>query len=576
MNAAIPVVCVADTGVPLTCEQIDKCFTQWGVSSEHTPPVKERRRTARAAASTEIPCEVEKALTSGRPTERVKKRLDAALRNCFGTDRHSHVRDDALVLLRYGKQGEPGVDEALGILGRQFAEKVGPDRSGGQAEAEEEFNRFIFSTRVEEMLAEPDIGAPEPDAEFWSRTEVLSHILRFARSRGAAPYPVLAAVLRRGVGCIDPYVLIPPIVGGAASLNLFTAPVGASGGGKDAANAAGHDGVNFFIRMGDAGRIAAPEAHYIHPGSGEGLVRSLMPDDASPSSGRGHLQVPDVATLEALADRKGQTLSSLLLAAYMGQPIGFRNNSKSTSTAIDAHTYRLCLSVGVQPDNAAFFLSREKDGLPQRFLWSPTTDPNAPFERPEPVEPLAVTLPSFPGDHENPFMLAIPAAAKDEIWEYRWRSLRGEGVDPLDAHIRLTRLKVAAALAIVHGYDGVTDEMWELAGHLIEVSAKVRTELCEASAAKRRRENSARARDQADRQTIIEAHMTDQRHQRVVKAIRSKLQRVGAAERRNLQQACDSSIRADFRAVFDLLLDQHVLVMEGGNGDRTLYRLADG
>ena len=103
-----------------------------------------------------------------------------------------------------------------------------------------------------------------------------------------------------------------------------------------------------------------------------------------PAQTRAHLEVTDVATLEALAGRKGQTLVSQLLAAYMGQPLGFHNAQKDTTTAVKGHTYRLCLSVGVQLENAEFFLSREKDGFPQRFLWLPTLDPHAPEPEPAP------------------------------------------------------------------------------------------------------------------------------------------------------------------------------------------------
>jgi hypothetical protein len=128
---------------------------------------------------------------------------------------------------------------------------------------------------------------------------------------------------------------------------------------------------------------------------------------------------------------------------------------------------------------------------------------------------------------------------------------------------------------VLHGNTRVTDEAWKIAGQLIDVSASVRAGLHAAVEARRRRENAARAHDQADRQTIVEERLTDKRQQRVAKAIRSKLQRVGAAERRDLLQACDSSIRADFSSVFNLLVDQGDLVVQGDAGARTLYRLAD-
>jgi hypothetical protein len=300
---------------------------------------------------------------------------------------------------------------------------------------------FISSRRAAELLAEPDIMG-DPDAEFWAQTEILTHTHSFARSRGASPYATLGAVLRRVGGCLEPYVVLPPLVGGVASLNLFTAPVGLSGGGKDIANAAGRDAVNFFNWVGPF-ETPVEEAIHINPGSGEGLARVFagQGQNGQGSHTRAHLQVPDVATLEALAGRQGQTLVSQLLAAWMGQPIGFTNSQRATTTAVEAHRYRLCLSVGVQPENAGFFLSRENHGLPQRFLWLPTNDPHAPRERPDPVAPRSIVLPDFPGDPDNQFVLEIPSDVKAEIWDHRWRVLRGEDVDPLDAHVRLTELR---------------------------------------------------------------------------------------------------------------------------------------
>jgi hypothetical protein len=379
-------------------------------------------------------------------------------------------------------------------------------------------------------------------------------------------------VLRRAIGCIEPHVVLPPSIGGQASLNLFTVPVGQSGAGKDSANSAGYDAVGFYQMLGN---MDAPvtDAVYIHPGSGEGLARIFKGRKDEPAVTRAHLQVNDVATLEALAGRKGQTLVSQLLAAYMGQPIGFDNNSKELSTGVEAHTYRLCLSVGVQPDNAGFFLSREKDGLPQRFLWLPTTDPYAPEIRPQPVTPLTVQLPHFPGGYSDRFELEIPDDVRDEIWHHRWLVLTGAGgVDPLDGHLKLTQLKTAAALAILHGHTKVTDEAWKISGQLIDVSTQVREGLRAAVADRHRREHTARALDAADRQAIIDARLSEDRQKRVSNAITRKLKRDGRATRRVLRMSCASADRGDFEPVFDFLMSKKIIVCcDGGDGHADEY-----
>ena len=426
-------------------------------------------------------------------------------------------------------------------------------------------------TTVEPM---PD---PDPDAGFWSQTDELAHTHEFARSRGASPYAVLGCVLRSVTARMEPHVVLPATVGGQVSINLFTVPVGVSGAGKDIANAAGHDAF-MFVRTIAGTTVPVQDANHINPGSGEGLARAFAGSkDVAPVT-RAHLQVPDVATLEALAGRKGQTLVSQLLAAWMGQPIGFNNAQKDTTTAIGAHSYRLCLSVGVQPENAGFFLSREKDGFPQRFLWLPTNDPYAPEPEinPKPVAPMTVELPDFLTDGDIRFVLDIPTGVADEIRYHRWQVLTGvEDVDPLDSHIKLTQLKTAAAIAILHGNTKVTDDAWKIAGQLIEVSTQVREGLRAAVADRSRRDNVARALDQADREAIIRERLTEDAQQRVAKAITNKLKRVGKAKRHDLRRACDVSIRGDFDPVFDMFIDKGFLVScEGGDGHADLYELA--
>ena len=109
--------------------------------------------------------------------------------------------------------------------------------------------------------------------------------------------------------------------------------------------------------------------------------------------------INEVNRLKALADRKGYTAVSELLQAYMGQPLGFSNSQKATTTFIPRHSYRLCLGISAQPENADFFLSREKDGFPQRFLWLPTLDPHCPpppdEDDEQTIAALEVTIPAF-------------------------------------------------------------------------------------------------------------------------------------------------------------------------------------
>lgn len=410
---------------------------------------------------------------------------------------------------------------------------------------------------------------PDSAADFWSQRDELHHILRFARYRRAAPWAVLANVLRRCVASIEPSVVLPPTVGSIASVNLYTASAGKSGQGKGASDGAGFDSIRFVDQYDQ--EIATPRPN---PGSGEGLARLFKGrgENEEPIT-RAHLIVPEVNTLTALAGRQGATLPSELLKAFSGEPLGFTNAHKDTTTAIPAHSYRLCLGVGVQPENADFFLSRTKDGFPQRFVWVPTDDPEAPEEKPDRVEPIDIRVPTF--DRER-YIVSIPGHVAEEIDCHRVRVLKGaDDVDPLDGHLMLTRLKVSFAFAVLGGRRDVDSDDWKIAGTVIDLSTRVRAKVQASVEESRRRSNQSKALDAADRDAIIAARLSEDAEKRVANAITNKLKRVDSATERELRQACASGIRRDFPPVFDWLLDKQMIVeCEVGEGRAPRYQIA--
>lgn len=275
-----------------------------------------------------------------------------------------------------------------------------------------------------------------------------------------------------------------------------------------------------------------------------------------------HVIFNEVAKMGALIDRQGATLESELLAGYMGQRLGAQNNSKETTTAIEPHSYRLCLGVGVQPENGDFFLIREKNGFPQRFLWLPATDPWCPRPtreaRTAPTR-VDVTLPNF-----GARIVGVPDRVWDEVAEQRWRGLVDDpDVDPLDSHINLTRLKVAVGLALLHGGLDITEDYWLLAGHLMLRSRQTRDRMRTAVDARRRRENTAKATARAEAEVIVETKLADARADRVLRAIKRKLTGAGAATEAELHRYLDATLRDDFTAVFELLVDEGLLVCCG-------------
>ncbi|WP_372507743.1 bifunctional DNA primase/polymerase [Mycobacterium barrassiae] len=494
----------------------------------------------------------------GEPDRAVGRRVERACADLTegAGSRYDTTRDHVLAMMRMRSSGHVGVPGALDRLFMTYVAAVADSRP--QVVAEAEFLRFTQGAAAL-VASTPEADSAEADAAFWEQREILTHIRDFARSRSVAPYAVLGAVLRRAITLTPPSVQLPPTVGDAASVNLFTVSVGRSGQGKDAANGVANAAV-VFVDSDDEVIEDPPAAVGI--GTGEGLAKALRPtgdDDEVPT--RINLTVPEIGTLGAIAARQGATVIGELLKAYMGQALGFTNARRETTSFVPAHLYRLCLGVGAQPENADVFMSREKDGLPQRFLWLPTVDPYAPppsDDHCEPVPPARVAVPtSFPSPIPgSPYLVRIPASARSAIRQHRHLVVVGnDDVDPLDGHLMLTRLKVGFGLALLEGRKHITDDDWRIAGQLIGISNRVRAGLFATLADRKKKANAARAGEMADRQLIINDRLTDHRHRRVTKAILSKLQRVGRATRRELAKAVTSSLRDDFDPVFDTLLE---------------------
>lgn len=429
---------------------------------------------------------------------------------------------------------------------------------------------------VRGMTMPPDPDDDGGDIEFdpiWDARRVLGHVQQFARSRRTSPLATLGAVLRNVVAATPPHVVLPPTIGGYVAPNLFVAPCGRSGQGKDAANAAANDALT--IKGG-------VEVQCPNLGSGEGLARVFAGhgkgDNAVPGAHSAQIVAPEIRTLGALASRSAATIEGELLKGYMGQSLGFSNAHSETTTAVAALSYRLCMSVGVQPENVDFFTAREKDGFPQRWLFLPTIDADAPDDRPDEPEPWVVTIPDFPkNDRSGHFhVIDVPAAIKREIDYHRVKVLRGDdGVDPLHSHRMLTRLKVAFALAVLSDRGGVDADDWRLGGALMDVSDRTFNGMRSVLREKRRRENRLRAEDAADRQAIVEARLVGNVQARVGQTIIAKLKRVSKATRADLRRAVRSNDRGEFDPVFEMFLDKKFIVCCGATtGGADEYQIA--
>lgn len=388
-------------------------------------------------------------------------------------------------------------------------------------------------------------------ADFWSSSPQLSDLRQFAQSRLVGPMSMLGNSLARVVASIPPNVVLPPIVGGVASLNLFVALVGKSGESKSASMRASAD----WLRI-------EPNYQPSKPGSGEGLAKCFA-YKSKLAGGGGWVQVgkqwsvlaqiPEVDTLAATGNRSGSTIMSTLREGWSGERLGQDYAGDDKRIILQDNRYRLCLSLGVQPLRAAPIFDDADGGTPQRFVWFSAVDHDLPDVEPDAppmldlgrwedgtssasgtnsaalVDPdidrnANLAVPADPAEFD---ILTVPTIAEREIRDVQRAIRRGlGGVDPLDGHRLLVQLKVAAALMALEGRrHEITESDWQRAAVVMAMSNITRNAVRDELASKSRELNLARGRAEGEREIIKSDVIAEDRQRvfRMAERLRDKL-----------------------------------------------------
>lgn len=395
-----------------------------------------------------------------------------------------------------------------------------------------------------------------PD-DFWNARPSLQHIRQAAHCRGCCADAVLAAVLARVVCTIPPSVKLPAIVGGEASLNMITAIVSASGGGKTTSNSVARRLVPLDHRSDIVDGVS--------PGSGEGLIESWLemvpeeqPDGKTKQVKRQtkkavFMFLDEGQGLLTLGERSGSTIMPLLRSAWAGELLSTQNASQETKRRLAEHTYRLGMCMGFQLQYAADLIADGEGGTPQRVVFATATDPHIPEEPPEWPGPLELVLhPEVAG--VGTVYDVDPDIAKQIRSKVLARQRGQIVVDPLDTHADLVRLKVAAALAHIDGGRlHINDEDWALAGKIMRRSSMVRAWAIEAADNKRQREQKARNMVAAERESVLTDTAETKALRSGARSIARKAHKVGALTHNEAKQAVASKHRA--LATLDDMLD---------------------
>ncbi|WP_210754168.1 hypothetical protein [Gordonia paraffinivorans] len=397
-------------------------------------------------------------------------------------------------------------------------------------------------------------------SDFWETRPSLVHVRDFARARRVPPTAMLASLIVRAIGSLDPNVVGPAVIGGHSSLNLAVALVGPSGFGKGATEAAAREATDL------------PVITELPLGTGEGLARTFAPNDEGQQEVRAALfSASEIDGLAAIGSRQGSTTMAVFRQAISGESIGGANAQRHTRVIVPAHSYRAVFTVGVQPERAAPLLG-DTAGTAQRILWVPTTDPDAPTIRPTEPERLHVPRALVPSDRRT--VITLPDIAVEAMERTQLAKLHGDpDVDPLDGHALLTRAKVAVGLMVLDGRSAtwtVTVEDWDLAGSLMRESTRTRDRIAATLDELARRSNRAKAHAAAER----DEYVADRKLDRAKDAVVRWLTRDGEMPTNKLR----SRLKADVRdylgpALADLVAAGIVVEVPVERGTR--YRLAE-
>lgn len=387
------------------------------------------------------------------------------------------------------------------------------------------------------------------EQQFWNTRPHLTTIHQYAQARRVGPWAVLGTVLARVIAATSPTMQLPPLVGGYGSLNFFVAIVAPSGGGKGTAQTTGTD-----VLQIDGGEPFPVK----NLGSGEGIVHSYVRwekiEKDKPAQIVQHensvlFSVAEIDTFAAIARRQGATLAGEIRKLWSGEALGFQNADEARRLNLDAHTYRATLIAGVQPGRGAALLDDADGGTPQRFIWLPALDPTAPDTPPALPEPIRWSPPQvrFTDGRQ---VLDVAEQVRQVIDHHRTRTLRGETID-LDGHALFSRLKIAAALALLDNRTAIFGDDWELAGQVMARSDRTRAEIADYLAHAKAQRNAEQAQARGHATAIAAETAADRFMKRAKDSIMRTLTKQGEPVNRT---TITRNARSDIRPHLDAAL----------------------
>jgi hypothetical protein len=509
------------------------------------------------------------------PVSAYRKRVEE------GESRHGAL---AVVLpwaFREAKEGLYSAQAVIDTFRVEFMNSFEDSASGQRSKP----SAHEFENLVSWAAAQP---APNELAEtLWEKSDELRQVQRWAQERFITPWSLLGVGLLRALCSIPPAYVLPGIIGSVAQPNLFLGLVGESGTGKGIAERVA---VELFLLQEPARSDLYPGK----PGSGEGIPKMFGNYQGKVGvvfeHTRALMSMPEVDSLKALFKRDSSTLSATLRELWSGETLGNDYSGTANKVLLRLNRYRACLVVGIQPERGGALFEDAAGGLPQRFVFVATQDPDIqmPTEATDDLEPIQ--LPNWDEDTEgwlhlmgreiDPgelIPLSVPAFVEAEVRARRELRMRGQS-GGLDGHRSLLQEKIALAFAVVHGHThGFDPEHWEMAELLLAHSDTVRDKTLAALGEAARTERDGRARSEGHSAVVRdEAHdelLRARTRQRIVSVLEDGEDVASAALVRKLSKP-QREVAAD--VLNQLVADKEIRRLKARSGQTVgiKYRIA--
>jgi hypothetical protein len=488
------------------------------------------------------------ALRTDAPCPSVVRVRDRAMRDIAETEgsRHETARDAVASIVRMGAEGHRGAADAALAVGATFCGAIGETRvasgewdrllsgavklaAGVHAQPRQSCEHDAATPMPAHMVPEgftspaaieaapPASAVPAGDLtlpdEFWQARESLRRIRQAAHSRVRSGDVVFYGTLAR-LAAMAPHTLRADTgVGTPASLNLFAAIVGPSGGGKSSGLSVSRDLVkaNGYLEefpLGSGEGVAEAYMGEAMEGTGQmakdgsekqAKVRKMVRHNALFHTDEGQ-------SLTKLIERAGSTVGETLRSAWSGETIGQKNGRADTTRTVPARSYAAGLMIGFQPSTALPMLADFEAGTPQRFLWCWAVDdaipprsarvlwpgelaspfpPDVPTDLPPPGVVVSAPPPKMIGES-----IHFAEAILDELYDIEHAKNTGtlpaghwllrpasNELDPMRSQHPVLKVKIASLLCLLDGRRTVDLDDWRLAQIVLDTSDRVREHL---------------------------------------------------------------------------------------------------